>query len=72
MASLLSQIAAGEIVLCSPQSEPGTDMLHLLAKRPKWRTLASQWAEDLRNPLTRRLPLRHLCRAGDQETVFAA
>src|ERR1041385_5897675 len=35
MQSLLRQIAAGEIVLCSPQSEPGTDMLHPLVEATK-------------------------------------
>jgi alkylation response protein AidB-like acyl-CoA dehydrogenase len=34
-ASLLRQIAAGQLVQCSPQSEPGTDMLHPLVEATK-------------------------------------
>jgi alkylation response protein AidB-like acyl-CoA dehydrogenase len=34
-ASSLRQIAAGQLVLCSPQSEPGTDMLHPLVEATK-------------------------------------
>jgi alkylation response protein AidB-like acyl-CoA dehydrogenase len=34
-ASPLRQIAAGQLVLCSPQSEPGTDMLHPLVEATK-------------------------------------
>jgi alkylation response protein AidB-like acyl-CoA dehydrogenase len=34
-ASLLRQIGAGQLVQCSPQSEPGTDMLHPLVEATK-------------------------------------
>ena len=34
-ASILRQIDAGQLVQCSPQSEPGTDMLHLLVEATK-------------------------------------
>jgi alkylation response protein AidB-like acyl-CoA dehydrogenase len=34
-ASLLRQIAAGQVVQCSPQSEPGTDMLHPFVEATK-------------------------------------
>jgi len=71
MASLLRQIAAGEIVLCSPQSEPGTDMLHPLVEATK---VTDGWRLNGRKIFGTLSPAASLfaisCRAGDQENGF--
>ena len=71
MASLLRQIAAGEIVLCSPQSEPGTDMLHPLVEATK---VTDGWRLTGRKIFGTLSPAASLfaisCRAGDQENGF--
>jgi alkylation response protein AidB-like acyl-CoA dehydrogenase len=71
MASLLRQIAAGEIVLCSPQSERGTDMLHPLVEATK---VAGGWHLNGRKIFGTLSPAASLfaisCRAGDQANGF--
>src|SRR6185437_13635 len=67
MASLLRQIAAGKIVLCSPQSEPGTDMLHPLVEATK---VTGGWRINGRKIFGTLSPAASLfaisCRAGDE------
>jgi alkylation response protein AidB-like acyl-CoA dehydrogenase len=71
MALLLRQIAAGEIVLCSPQSEPGTDMLHPLVEATK---VTNGWHLNGRKIFGTLSPAATLfainCRAGDQENGY--
>lgn len=71
MAALLRQIAAGAIVLCSPQSEPGTDMLHPLVEVTK---VTNGWLLNGRKIFGTLSPAASLfaisCRAGDQENGF--
>lgn len=71
MALLLRQIAAGEIVLCSPQSEPGTDMLHPLVEATK---VTNGWHLNGRKIFGTLSPAATLfainCRAGDQENSY--
>ena len=71
MASLLRQVAAGEIVLCSPQSEPGTDMLHPLVEATK---VTEGWRLDGRKIFGTLSPAATLfaitCRVGDLQNGF--
>src|SRR6185437_11232153 len=67
MASLLRQIATGEVVLCSPQSETGTDMLHPLVEATK---VTGGWRINGRKIFGTLSPAASLfaisCRAGDE------
>lgn len=71
MALLLRRIAGGEIVLCSPHSEQGTDMLHPLVEATK---VADGWRINGRKIFGTLSPAASLfavsCRAGDQSNGF--
>ncbi|HTI83062.1 MAG TPA: acyl-CoA dehydrogenase family protein [Acetobacteraceae bacterium] len=71
MASLLRRIAAGETVLCSPQSEPGTDMLHPLVEATN---VTDGWRLNGRKIFGTFSPAASLfaisCRVGNQSVGF--
>jgi alkylation response protein AidB-like acyl-CoA dehydrogenase len=71
LASLLRQVAAGEIVQCSPQSEPGTDMLHPLVEATK---VTDGWRLNGRKIFGTFSPPASLfaitCRVGDPQSGF--
>ncbi len=71
LASLLRQIAKGEVVLCSPQSEPGTDMLHPMVEATK---VADGWRLNGRKIFGTLSPAATLfaiaCRVGDPQSGY--